>query len=79
VLDGDDGLTVEPVLDVASPGVVPVGGVETGAGGSADGDLPVGPVALAVGGTAAAVALAARTRRTPAEHLAGAPRHARDR
>jgi hypothetical protein len=79
VLDGDDGLTVEPVLDAASPGVVPVGGVETGAGGTADGDLPGGLVTLAVGGTAAAVALASRLRRTPAEHLAGAPRHARDR
>jgi hypothetical protein len=79
VLDGDDGLTVEPVLDAASPGVVPVGGVETGLGGTADGDLPAGLVALAVGGTAAAVALASRTRRTRAEHLAGAPRHARDR
>ena len=35
VLDDDGGLTVQPVLDAASPGVVPQGGVETGAGGAA--------------------------------------------
>ncbi len=35
VLDDAEGLTVQPVLDAASPGVVPQGGVETGAGGTA--------------------------------------------
>ena len=41
VLDEPDGgLTVEPVLDAASAGVVPVGGVETGAGGTAGGGAP---------------------------------------
>ena len=36
VLDGDGGgLTVQTALDAASPGVVPAGGVETGAGGAA--------------------------------------------
>jgi hypothetical protein len=36
VLDGSGGgLTVETALDAASPGVVPAGGVETGAGGTA--------------------------------------------
>ena len=45
VLDEADGLSVQPVLDAASPGIVPQGGVETGAGGTA-GDAPVGPVLL---------------------------------
>jgi len=43
------GLNVKTALDAASPGVVPVGGVETGAGGTApSGSTPVAPVALAV-------------------------------
>lgn len=43
------GLTVTSVLDAASPGVVPVGGVEAGAGGTAAREgLPVGRAALAV-------------------------------
>ena len=74
VLDEPDGgLTVEPVLDAASAGVVPVGGVETGAGGTAGGDLPVGLVALAVGAGGALVAVAARSRRDRARHVARRP------
>ncbi|HEV7869748.1 MAG TPA: DUF4397 domain-containing protein [Modestobacter sp.] len=43
------GLTLTTALDAASPGVVPVGGVEAGAGGTAaDGDPPAGRLALAV-------------------------------
>jgi hypothetical protein len=49
VLDrGDGGLTVTPALDAASPGVVPVGGVEAGAGGTAGAPLPAGRLLLAV-------------------------------
>ena len=48
VLDrSSGGLTVTTALDAASPGVVPVGGVEAGGGGTADGGVPVGPLALA--------------------------------
>jgi len=58
VLGRADGtLTVQPVLDSAGSGVVPVGGVEAGAGGTAGSGVPVGAlVALAlvtVGGAAA--------------------------
>ncbi len=42
VLDDAERLTVEPVLDAAGPGVMPAGGVETGAGGTAGGGLPAG-------------------------------------
>jgi hypothetical protein len=69
------GLTVTPALDAASPGVVPVGGVEAGAGGTAGGDaLPVGRLALAVLALAA-LALTVRARlphrgRRPARHAA---------
>ena len=56
VLDGSSGgLTVETALDAASPGVVPVGGVETGAGGTAarsDGWAAIG-MAGAAGGAVA--------------------------
>jgi len=41
------GLAVNPQLDAASPGVVPVGGVEAGGGGAVDGGVPAGPLALA--------------------------------
>ena len=51
VLDDAEGLTIEPVLDAASPGVVPQGGVETGAGGTADS----GSLGLAALGATAAV------------------------
>ncbi len=70
VLDDEQGLTVQPVLDAASPGVVPQGGVETGAGGTADAGS-VGLVAL--GACAAAVAggaLALRTVRSRPRHAA---------
>ena len=53
VLDEAEGLSVKPVLDAASPGVVPQGGVETGAGGTAGG-APVGTLLLL--GTAVAAA-----------------------
>ena len=63
VLNADgSGLTVQPVLDAASPGIVPTGGVETGAGGTAGEDLP-GPVlavALVVGCLAVAVGVGSR-------------------
>lgn len=51
VLDRDGGLTVEPVLDAAGPGVVPAGGVETGAGGTAghSGTSPLLVLALGAG------------------------------
>jgi hypothetical protein len=74
VLDGPDaGLTVRPVLDAASAGVVPVGGVETGAGGTAGGDAPVGVLALALGAGGAALVVAVRARRSPARHAARHP------
>ena len=50
VLDRPEGLAVTTALDAASPGVVPVGGVEAGAGGTAGaaGDgVPTGRLALA--------------------------------
>ncbi|MCZ2823979.1 MULTISPECIES: DUF4397 domain-containing protein [unclassified Modestobacter] len=49
VLDrADGGLTVRVTLDAAAPGVVPVGGVEAGGGGTATDDgPPVGRAALA--------------------------------
>ena len=50
VLDSaGSGLTVQPVLDAASPGVIPPGGVETGAGGTADQGLPSASPALGAG------------------------------
>lgn len=53
VLDGPDGgLTVRTVLDAASAAVVPVGGVETGAGGASGG---TGPVRIVLTVAAAAV------------------------
>ena len=48
VLDDARGLTVQPVLDAASPGVVPQGGVETGAGGTT-GSGSLGLAALGAG------------------------------
>lgn len=74
VLDEPDGgLTVRPVLDAASAGVVPVGGVETGAGGTAGGGVPAGVVALALGAGAAALAIAARSRPGDARHAPRRP------
>ena len=50
VLDRPDGgLTVRTVLDAAGSGVVPTGGVETGAGGTAAAELEPGVVGGAVG------------------------------
>ena len=62
VLDEADGLSVQPVLDAAGSGVVPQGGVETGAGGTA-GAGSTGLVALGAGAAAAAGALALRAYR----------------
>jgi hypothetical protein len=73
VLDGPSGLTVRTAVDAASPGVVPVGGVETGAGGTAtDPTAPVGRLALAV----LAVLAVAVTLWMRLPRRARAPRHA---
>jgi hypothetical protein len=66
------GLTVQAALDAASPGVVPSGGVEAGAGGTAGNPSPA-VVLTAVGGSLAAGAglVVAATRRSAAR-----PRHA---
>ena len=74
VLDRDDGgLTVTTALDAAGPGVVPVGGVAAGAGGTADdGTLPAGRSALAV----LAVAALLLTVRVRLPRRGGAPRRA---
>jgi hypothetical protein len=65
-------LTVTTALDAASPVVVPVGGVEAGAGGTADeGGLPAGRMSLAVLALAAlllTVRARARHRGRPARH-----------
>jgi hypothetical protein len=85
VLDGESGgLTVRTVLDAASPGVVPVGGVATGAGGSAWSVAP--GVAGGIAVVAALALLATGFSRQPASgqparHEArrparSAPRHA---
>jgi hypothetical protein len=72
VLDDGAGLKVQPVLDAAGAGVVPQGGVETGAGATAD----AGPTGLAVLGAGAALvaagALVVRSGRgrRPARHAA---------
>jgi Domain of unknown function (DUF4397) len=70
------GLDVKTAVDAASPGVVPVGGVETGAGGTApDGSAPVGRLALLVC-AASVLGLALTTRfrvpgrNAPARHAA---------
>ena len=74
VLDEPDGgLTVEPVLDAASAGVVPVGGVETGAGGTAGGGAPFGVLALALGAGGAALAVGIRSRRRPRQARRASP------
>ena len=69
--DGNGGVTVQTALDAASPGVVPVGGVETGAGGTADGGGATTAVAVALGVAAAAVlGLLALPRRRSPRHAA---------
>jgi Domain of unknown function (DUF4397) len=72
VLDRPEGgLTVRTVLDAAGSGVVPTGGVETGAGGTASGELEPGVVGGAVGLTVlTGLVLARRSRRGPARHAA---------
>jgi hypothetical protein len=67
------GITVETTLDAASPGVVPTGGVATGAGGTAGGTGTWAVVWTAVA-TAAAVALLVTALLRPGR--AGAARHA---
>lgn len=71
VLDDAEGLTVQPVLDAASPGVVPQGGVETGAGGAA-GPGALGLAALgagaAAGGAGVLVLRGGRGRHRPGVH-----------
>jgi len=67
--DAASGLTVQPVLDAAGPGVTPVGGVETGAGGTAVSDVPVGAlVALTLVTGGAAIGAAAVTRNSRSRH-----------
>jgi hypothetical protein len=74
VLDAaEGGLTVRPVLDAASMGVMPVGGVETGAGGTAGADFPTGVLALALGAGGAALVVSARFRRGSSRHAARRP------
>ncbi|RBY79772.1 DUF4397 domain-containing protein [Geodermatophilus sp. TF02-6] len=55
VLDDGSGLTVQTTLDAASMGAVPVGGVETGAGGTAGGSGRTTWLAAALGAAAVAV------------------------
>jgi hypothetical protein len=68
------GLTVTTALDAASPGVVPVGGVEAGAGGTAaDTGLRTGPLAvaaLAVLALLSTVRVRLPGRGRPARHVA---------
>lgn len=71
--DGTGGLTVQRALDAAGSGTVPVGGVQTGAGGAADGaaSATTATVAVAVAAAAAAVlGLLARPGRRPGRHTA---------
>ncbi|SFO38311.1 protein of unknown function [Geodermatophilus obscurus] len=70
------GLTVHAVLDAAGPGVVPSGGVEAGAGGTAGAGSPslLSVVLTAGGGSLVAGAgLVAATRRTAARSRHAAP------
>jgi Domain of unknown function (DUF4397) len=68
VLDRPEGgLTVRTVLDAAGAGVVPTGGVETGAGGTAPAEPAPGAIAGAVGLTVlAGLLLTRRSLRGPA-------------
>ena len=72
VLDDENGgMAVQTALDAASPGVVPVGGVETGAGGTTDRGGATTAVAVALGMAAAAVlGLLATPRRRSPRHAA---------
>lgn len=62
VLDGKSGLTVSAHLDAASTGVVPTGGINTGAGGTAGTPLTVPIAAVAAGLALLALAGAALRR-----------------
>ncbi|MCV2488785.1 DUF4397 domain-containing protein [Geodermatophilus sp. YIM 151500] len=89
VLDGPQGgLTVQPVLDAASEGLVaggPLGTREGGTGGGADGPMPVGGVDAGAGGTAgspsrgwavaAVLSLVVLTAATASRHRPPAGRH----
>ena len=70
VLEDDGGLAVRTVLDAAGPGVVPVGGVETGAGGTAGGDLSLRLIAVSLSAGTAALLGIARSRRSRSRHTA---------
>jgi hypothetical protein len=72
VLDRPEGgLTVRTVLDAAGSGVVPTGGVEAGAGGTAAGEPDPAVVGGAVGLTIlTGLLVARRSRRGPARHAA---------
>lgn len=71
VLNGDSGgLTVTPVLDAAGADVVPVGGVETGAGGTADTGTSAGVLGLAGGAIGAALLAAGLGRMRRPRHAA---------
>ena len=75
VLDAPGGgLAVQTALDAASPGIVPVGGVETGAGGTAPAGTPgaLGVAALGVAVLATTALLATGRARLPRR---GTPRH----
>lgn len=72
------GLAVRTVLDAAGPGVVPVGGVETGGGGTAPTSAgtpgPASVAALGIAALAATVLIATGRDRLPRR---GTPRHGR--
>lgn len=74
LLDGDSGVRVQTVLDAASPGVVPTGGVEAGGGGAAGSSpLPVvlgGVAVLALVGTGLASGRRLPRRGSTARHAA---------
>jgi hypothetical protein len=62
------GLTVQTALDAAGPGVVPTGGVEAGAGGTAAPESPPPVVAAVIGGALAVGAALVATARAGAPH-----------
>lgn len=72
VLDTPEGgLEVRPVLDAAGSGVVPAGGVETGAGGTADDGIPTPALVVALAACCAALLFAAGSRASTARHTRG--------
>lgn len=71
VLNGESGdVAVTPVLDAAGAGVVPVGGIETGAGGTAGAGTSPGMLALAGGAVGAVLLVAGRGRMRRSRHAA---------